>query len=323
MEQPPNYPIGSIATHNTKALKAAAWVAVVGNALLALLKISIGFWAGSLAVVGDGIDSSSDVITSLITVWVASILNRPPSEKYPYGYSRADTIAAKALSFIIFFAGAQLFLSTLQNISNIQEENLPEWAAIYVTIFSIIAKLALARYQFIVGKRVGSAMLIANAKNMQNDVIISMAVLSGLALTIIFQMPILDAIAALLVSIWIMKVGFEIFMESNAELMDGAADSGLYQIIFQAVEEVEGAYNPHRTRIRKIGNLHVIDLDIEIDGNLTLHEAHSIGQTVENKIKAKMDNVYDIIIHFEPLGNIEKEEKFGLSHQYFKPNPSS
>jgi len=94
----------------------ASWVGIFGNSFLSVLKISAGFISGSLAVVADGIDSSTDIITSVITLITARFLAKPPDKKYPYGYGKADTIATKVLSFIIFFAGAQLFISTIRKI---------------------------------------------------------------------------------------------------------------------------------------------------------------------------------------------------------------
>jgi len=115
------------------------------------------------------------------------------------------------------------------------------------------------------------------------------------------------------VGIWIMKAGFEIFMESSLELMDGTDNPELYYKIFDAVEEV-GGVNPHRVRVRKHSNLYTVDLDIEIDGKLTIEEGHEISKDVEINIRKKVENVYDVLVHIEPEGNIEKE-KFGLSRE--------
>jgi len=295
-----------------KKLILASWISIIGNAFLALMKISLGIVAGSLAVIADGIDSSSDIATSVITLFTASLLSKPPNIRYPYGYEKADTIATKALSFIIFFAGAQLAISTIGRLFNPQIANPPEMLAIYVTIISIIGKLALSLYLHRTGKSVSSSMLLANARNMQNDVIISIAVLVGLIFTFVLKMPILDSITALLVSIWIMKVGLQIFFQSNTELMDGMKDPILYCELFRAVKLVEGAKNPHRVRVRKIGNLNMISMDVEVDPNITVTEAHEIARKVENIIRESLPNVYDIVVHIEPYGNEELNEKFGL-----------
>ena len=113
-------------------IKKASWVSIAGNALLSALKIAVGFLSGSLAVVADGVDSAGDIITSVITLITANIVSKPPSKKYPYGYGKADTIATKALSFIIFFAGAQLFITTLRKLIQGGNTEMPSRAAVYV-----------------------------------------------------------------------------------------------------------------------------------------------------------------------------------------------
>ena len=291
----------------------ASWVGVIGNAFLSILKIIVGILSGSLAVIADGIDSASDILTSLITLFTARIMKRPPDTKYPYGYQKADTIATKALAFVIMFAGAQLAISTVRHLLQGVEREMPAMAAIWVTLVSIAGKFLLARHQFSMGKRTNSEMLKANALNMQNDVLISASVLVGLAFTFILKLPVLDSVTALFVSFWILKVGFEIFMQTNRDLMDASTEPELYNKVFSAVEEVEGADNPHRLRIRKIGNYFMIVLDIEVDGSISTLEAHKICVKLEESIRREIDNVFDILIHIEPAGFKHDEEVYGLS----------
>ncbi|MBU1013092.1 MAG: cation diffusion facilitator family transporter [Bacteroidetes bacterium] len=300
------------------AIKKASWISIFGNAILSILKIVIGFISGSLAVVADGIDSASDIITSIIILVTSKIISKPPNVRFAYGYEKADTIASKILSFIIFFAGAQLAISTGTKIIENELREMPNPIALYVTVVSIIGKLLLALYQFKVGKRVNSSMLIANAKNMQNDVIISISVLIGLVFTFIFKMPILDIITAFAVSGWIMWVAIKIFIQSNTELMDGILDTSVYKLVFAAALEVDGVYNPHRVRIRQINNAYMISIDIEVDGSFTVSESHNISHEVGENIKKKIENVYDIVVHIEPLGTIDKGEKYGVSNKDFQ-----
>ncbi len=294
-------------------IKTASWVGIYGNAVLSIAKITVGIIAGSLAVIADGIDSASDILTSIITLITAYIITKPPDIKHPYGYQRADTIATKALSFIIFFAGAQLGISTVMNLIEGEIREMPSIIAIYVTLVSIVGKFLLARYQCKMGKITESQMLIASGRNMQNDVIISLSVLLGLSFTFIFKLPVLDTITALAVSIWIMYVAFKIFMQTNIELMDGIEDTSIYNDIFKAVDKVKNAHNPHKVRIRKISNNYIIELDIEIDGSINLHEAHKISHEVEKSIKENIPNVYEVLIHAEPFGDMDKNEKYGVS----------
>jgi cation diffusion facilitator family transporter len=294
-------------------IKRASWVGILGNAFLAVLKITIGFISGSLAVVADGVDSSSDIITSIITLVTATILAKPPNKKYPYGYDKADTIATKLLSFIIFFAGAQLLITAIRKLTSGNITEIPSRLAIYITVVSILGKILLSAHQFYMGKKTDSAMLKANGKNMQNDVLISVSVLLGLAGIYIFRMPILDTIFALLVSLWVLWVAFNIFRETSLELMDGTKDCTIYDRIFSAIDEVKGAHHPHRVRARNMGHKIMIAIDLEVDGDLSLREAHDIAHKVEQSIKQKIDNVFDVTIHIEPLGDVIEEKALGVN----------
>ena len=294
-------------------MKKASWVGITGNGFLASMKIAVGLYAGSLAVVGDGIDSSTDVVISIITLLAARILSRPPDKKYPYGYGKADTVATKALSFVIFFAGFQLMITTIKSLVTGEVTVMPDKLAIYVTVFSILGKIFLSAYQFRIGKKTGSAMLIANGKNMQNDVLISSSVLLGLIFIFVFKIPVLDRITALIVSCWILKVAVQIFMQTNVELMDGTKDCTVYDKLFKAVETVEGVHNPHRVRVRNIGDQLMIAIDMEVDGNLSLYQAHEIAHKVEQAIKSSIGNVFDVTIHVEPLGDKISEKELGIS----------
>ncbi len=302
-------------SRRTQAIVRASWAGIVGNAALAAAKIVAGFVAGSAAVIADGVDSALDIVTSTVTLIAARITAKPPDFSHPYGHTRAETIATKSLSFVIFFAGAQLAISAGQAIVTGESRLVPGPLALWVTVASVVGKTALALYKFRVGRATDSPMLIANAKNMRADIVISLAVLVGLLFTITFELPIVDSITAILVSVWILWVAFRIFIETNTELMEGHADSRTYQQIFDAVNAVRGAENPHRTRIRSIGGLHIVDLDIEVDGRLTVQEAHEIAQETERRIRSAVANVYDVLVHVEPIGNIERAERYGVNQR--------
>ena len=290
----------------------ASNVSAMGNGILSVSKIVVGILSGSLAVIGDGIDSAIDVLISLVMIFTARIVSLPPNRKYVYGYEKAEGIATKILSMIIFYAGIQMLVSSVQSFFSTEAKAMPAIIAIYVTVFSIFGKLALAWYQYRQGKKADSPMLIANAVNMRNDVLISVSVLVGLGFTFMLDMPILDSVTGLIVGLFILKSAVTIFMESNVELMDGVKDEGVYQKIFEAVDDTPGATNPHRVRSRQIGNLYQIVLDIEVNPNLTVKEAHDIAEAAENNIRQKIENVYDIIIHVEPSGTRSENEKFGI-----------
>jgi len=291
----------------------ASWWAITGNALLAFLKLAAGIISGSFAVIADGIDSVSDIVSSVVVLVAARIIAKPPNIKFPYGYKKADTVATKVLSFMIFFAGAQLAYSTVQLLIAGESMEIPGKLAIWVTVISIGGKLVLSLLLFRTGKKVESTMLIAIARNMRNDILLSVSVLASLIFTMILEEPIIDRIIALLISMFIMYEGFRIFMKSNIDLMDGIDNTELYKKLFESVHLVKGAHNPHRVRARKIGHYYMINLDVEVDPELSVKEAHDIAKNVEDSIKSNLRNIYDIMVHVEPLGNLEEDEKYGIT----------
>lgn len=292
-----------------------SWISTIGNAFLSVSKIVIGLISGSLAVLSDGIDSATDVVISLVMLFTSRIISRPPDSRYAFGYEKAESIATKVLSIVIFFAGLQMLITTVSGLFSTEPKVLPHTMAIYVTVFSIVGKVILALYQYRQGKKAKSSLLTANAVNMRNDVIISTGVLVGLVFTFILDMPVLDSIMGLIISLFIIKSSITIFLESNVELMDGVKDISVYQKIFDAVDKVPQACNPHRVRSRQIGGMYMISLDIEADGDMTLNEAHEVAEAVERSIKQEVENVYDIVVHVEPKGKVHSVEKFGLDKE--------
>ncbi len=300
-----------------RQIKIASWVGIIGNLILALTKIILGLISGSLAVVGDGIDSTTDVLSFLIVFFAAKIMSKGPDKNHPYGHYRAETLATLIIAFIILFAGLQLFTSSLKTIIIGKGAELPSSLALIAAFISIFGKIALTVYQYRIGKTANSSMLIANSRNMSGDIFVSLGVLVGIFFSIMFNTPIIDSIIAILISFWIIRTAIHIFLEANTELMEGIEDTSIYEQVFDAIKEVKGVSNPHRTRIRKLSNLYLIDLDIEVDGRLTVTEGHRLAAQVEKVLRKSIDNLYDVAVHVEPLGNVETEEKYGLSDQEF------
>jgi cation diffusion facilitator family transporter len=292
-------------------IQAASITAILGNFALSALKIGAGLYAQSLAVLGDGIDSGVDVLIAIMSLVVARVISRPADAEHPWGHGRAETVATALLSFTLFFAGGQLILSSARNLLFGRLMEIPDAPALIATGISVVGKLLLAWSQYLFGKKADSAMLRANAKNMAGDVFISVAVLLGLLLSLLLNMGVIDSVVAILVGFWVIRQAVGIFLEANAELMDGSSVES-YKAVFEAVHSVKKAGNPHRTRMRRIAGLWDIDIDIEVDPEITVREAHHVATEVELAIKSRVEGVYDIMVHVEPVGDSGNQEGFGL-----------
>lgn len=300
-----------MAQHRSSIIRFASIIALVGNLLLAILKICAGLYSDSFAVVGDGIDSAMDVLIAIMTLLVARVVSKPADKDHPWGHGRAETVATSILSMVLFFAGGQLIISSLLKLLSGTSSIIPNNIAIIVTVISIVGKALLSWNQYSLGKKASSEMLKANAKNMFADILTSVGVLIGLAFTKLFNIGAIDTIVAILVGLWIIKNAIGIFLETNMELMDGNNNDKYYKILFEAVKSVPNVFNPHRVRMRRIAGFWDIDLDIEVDKDLTVAQAHEIANQVENAIKGKIDQVFDIVVHIEPKGN-RQTEGYGL-----------
>ncbi|MDY3939665.1 MAG: cation diffusion facilitator family transporter [Spirochaetia bacterium] len=299
----------------TQVIKKASLVGIVVNAGIAAVKIGVGFASGSLALIADGFDSSTDVLTSVISFFAARLINRPPDADHPYGHGKAEPIAGKLISFIIFSVGFQIALTSVAQIKE-GGQTVLSLPAVAVAGISIVCKLFLWIYKYILAKKSDSLLLMADAKNMRGDVVLSATVLTALLAGHFLNLPVLDSIAALAVSIWIMAVAFNLFREFSIELMDGHTEMKDYRSIIDAVSDIEGVANPHKIRIRKTGEMFYVDLDIEVDGRLTVAAGHRIAMEAEEAVRSSLENVADVMVHVEPKGNSETES-FGISRETF------
>lgn len=300
----------------TRLVRTASFIALGGNLLLCILKLATGFITGSLAVLGDGTDTATDVGIAVMAVLVSFIINKPSDSRYPWGRQRAETIASMALAFIIIFAGFQLLTASINKLIQVYRGSallMPQRIAMIVTGVSIVGKLLLALNQYLMGKKAQSLMILANARNMVNDIVISVSVLIGFIISLIFHAPYFDPIIALFVSCLIIKSGITLFIELNVELMDGNTNQQVYEQLFAAVATVPQVKNPHRARIRKMANLWDIDLDIEVDGSMPVSDAHLIAEKTSAVIRNTLGNVYDVVIHIEPYDFDRVGECYGVS----------
>ena len=295
-----------------RILKKASWAGIIGNVLLSGLKISAGIISGSLAVVGDGVESLGDVVTSIVTLYAARAGSEPPDAEHPWGHGRMETIATKTLSLIIIMAGLQLLIMTVRRYLSADIAEGPGSLALWATGISIVGKVLLMVYKRRAGEKADSRMMLADAINMRNDIVLSFTVLAGLFFTRVLNMPIIDLAAGFVVSLWIIRTGVREFLHTTTELMDSVDDKEVYREVFASVEATDGVSNPHRVRIRGLNSLYVIELDVEVDSTLTVIEAHELACSLEEEIRKRVRKVFDIMVHVEPAGGREHREGYGL-----------
>lgn len=296
---------------NQKLTNRVSITAVIANVLLAIVKVSVGLIFNSMAVLADGVDTTTDILTSS-TVLISSLISRkPPDREHPYGHQRAENIGAKVISFVIFYAGISLLIESVKRLINGQYNVLEGFIPLIAAILSVAGKTFLFTIEYSTGKKTKSQAMVAEAKNMRNDIIMSCLVFVGVILNKL-GLAWIDPLVSVVMSFIILKVAWDVFEENAHELMDGLYENEMwiYDRVFDVCKAC-GAYNPHKVRIRKIGGKFDIDMDVEVDGNMTVRQAHEITKCIRKRLSDSKD-IYDVVVHVEPEGNNEKEP-YGLS----------
>ncbi|WP_126992941.1 cation diffusion facilitator family transporter [Thermosipho globiformans] len=292
-----------------KNIKIVTSIAVVVNTFLAALKVIIGFLFNSMAVLADGIDSATDILTASIVYFATRLSSKPPDKLHPYGHRKIENIGAKIISFIVFYAGISLLIESIKRLVTHNYNLIQGIIPITVTLISVIFKTFLFIIEYRIGKKYNRPSLIAEALNMRNDILLSSIVLFGILLNKI-GLSFMDPLVGMIMSVIIIKVAFEIFSENAVALLDGIKkdEEWIYDEIINLCNECEGVKNPHKIRIRKIGECFDIDMDIEVDPKMNVQKSHELTLCIKNKIKKLLnDKVYDVVIHVEPYQNVENE----------------
>lgn len=290
----------------TRAATRSTTVSVVVNITLSILQLVIGIIAKSQALVADAIHSLSDLVSDGIVLWANKHSTKAPDANHPYGHRRFETAATLAVGVILLMVGAgMLWRSFLK----LQEPGLIETVhiiALPVAVLALVAKELLFRYMLRVAKRVRSTMLAANAWHARSDAASSLVVAIAIVANIM-GLPIADPLAALIVGLIIFRMGWRFFVEAFKDLMDRAVDDETEAKIEKLLLETPGLYGIHDLKTRKLGDMIWVEVDLEMDGTLTIAQGHDIAEDARKRVIDALP-VLDVMTHFDPI-DIEKHLK--------------
>ena len=272
-------------------------IGALANLVLAALKIAGGIAGRSTALVADGIHSLSDLLTDGVVLFTHKIGQLPADENHPYGHGRAETIGATLVGAVIIAAGFGLAYHSWE-IINIGTFNIPLIPAAVAALASIATKEILFRYTRVVGEETNSPSLIANAWHHRSDAISSIAALVGIG-GAMAGYPIMDPIAAIIVSILIVKVGYDIAFKGLRDLMDTALNETETRRIEIMINNLPGVIQTHNLRTRRIGGEVLMDVHILVDHEASVTEGHHIAENVRRELIRAMDNVQDVLVHVD------------------------
>jgi cation diffusion facilitator family transporter len=267
--------------------------------------------AHSQALIADGIHSLSDLATDLIVLYAAKHAHKEADEIHPYGYGRIETLATVGLGISLITIACGIAYDAVLRLNDPDTLLQPGLLALAAATVSVIVKEWIYHYTIRVARRLGSDMLMANAWHSRSDAITSIVVVIGIT-GAMFEYPYLDAVAAIAVSVMIVKIGVDLVRASSKELIDTALEPQEIDDIRKHISSVSGVRAMHMLRSRKSAGDAFIDVHVQVDPELSVSNGHQIAETVRQHLMDKVDKVTDVTVHIDPENDESETPCLGL-----------
>jgi cation diffusion facilitator family transporter len=289
-----------MATENVRylATRKATLVGALANILLAILKIVFGVIGGSQALVADGIHSFSDLLTDLLVILAAKFANVKADSNHPYGHERIETAATVALAILLVMVGGVIAYDAIHDLINHQYGVIPKAYVLWVAVLSIVVNEMIYRYTRRVAQKINSDILYANAVHSRSDAASSLIVLIGV-LGSLCGLVYLDAIAAIVVGIFIIKMGIQIGWQNISELVDTGVDAVTLAAIKKVIANIPGVCAIHMLRTRKMAGRIMVDVHIIVPAKISVSEGHHISEHVLRALYDQVENIQDVTVHID------------------------
>ena len=291
--------------NRVKEARKVTWVGFAVNMVLTVFKIIAGFLGKSTAMIADGIHSLSDFITDLFVIIFIGISGKEKDEDHRYGHGKYETFATLLISLALILVGIGIFWSGISKIIQVVNGGVleqPTYLALFAAIISIISKEALFWYTKSVGDKINSNAVIANAWHHRSDAFSSIGTTLGISGAIFLgeSWRILDPIAGVIVSFFILKVAFELGMPSIHELLERSLPQETEKSIVDIIESHPDVIFQHNLKTRKIGNIFAIDVHIKLDKDISFVKSHDVATEIEVSLREKFGEKTVTNIHTEP-----------------------
>ena len=292
-------------TREKEIVRITLWGSVV-NVTLTALKFAAGILGCSAAMIADAVHSLSDLLTDFVVLLFVRISSRPADSDHPYGHGKYETLATAIVAVALLAAGGVLAAEGVQKIlSAIHGEELvmPGRIALWAALISIAAKEIIYLLTIRVSRRVQSSALEANAWHHRTDALSSVATSIGIGGALLFggNGAILDPIAAVLVSIFILVAAARLLHEAMQDLLEKRLPEEVENEIRAMVATDSEMSEMHKLRTRRVGNVYSIEMHLRMDGNMPLAEAHRHSAMLEQRLRERFGQQTMITIHMEPL----------------------
>ena len=271
------------------------------NIVLTAFKLVAGIVAHSGAMISDAIHSASDVISTIIVMIGVKMAGKAPDRNHPYGHDRFECVASIVLSVMLGLTGAAIGIEGLRNIvgSSYLHLTVPDKLALAAAVISIVTKEGMFWYTRINAKKIRSSALMADAWHHRSDALSSVGSFVGiLGARLGFQ--IMDPLASVIISFFILKAAFDIFLDAISKMTDHACSDPVVNALRKTILAVPGVEGIDVLRTRDFGSMIYVDVEIQAEGSLTLYEAHDIAQQVHDDIEQDFPNVKHCMVHVNP-----------------------
>ncbi len=271
------------------------------NIVLTAFKLVAGIVAHSGAMISDAIHSASDVISTIIVMIGVKMAGKAPDRNHPYGHDRFECVASIVLSVMLGLTGAAIGIEGLRNIvgSSYLHLTVPGKLALAAAVLSIVTKEGMFWYTRINAKKIRSSALMADAWHHRSDALSSVGSFVGI-LGARLGFPIMDPLASVIISFFILKAAFDIFLDAISKMTDHACSDPVVNALRKTILAVPGVEGIDVLRTRDFGSMIYVDVEIQAEGSLTLYKAHDIAQQVHDDIEQDFPNVKHCMVHVNP-----------------------
>lgn len=271
---------------------------IICNVFLFVVKLVLGLYINSIAVISDAFNNLSDMGTSVITIFGAKLSSRPPDEEHPHGHGRYEYIASLVVSFIIFAVGLKLLSTSFNKILNPQKV-LFNSVSVLILLISVLVKVWMFSYNKYIGKVINSSVNRAAALDSLNDVYATGGIILGMVIGNFTTFPV-DGIMGLVISVLIMYTGFKAAKDSVNLLLGALPDPEIIQRINELVLSGENIKGIHDLKIHDYGPGRITaSIHAEVADNVNIVDIHSEIDKIEAKVKEELG--IDMVIHMDPV----------------------
>lgn len=285
--------------NNEKIAIKVSVISIILNCLLTLIKFISGVISKSSAMISDSVHSLSDVLSTFVVIIGVKISNKKADSDHPYGHERIECVSAIILSGMLFIIGALIGINGIKNVTNSSNLVMPGVLALIASIISIISKEAMYQYTIRVSKKINSAALKADAWHHRSDALSSIGSFIGI-LGSRLGFKIFDPLASVIISLCIIKVSIDIFKDAIDKMVDKSCDKEVIDKVISIIEKNESVKNIDDIKTRQFGNKAYVDVEISVDENLLLKDAHKVAEEIHDSVENEINIVKHCMVHVNP-----------------------